>query len=308
MMKTTKDYVDSLFAGYEQTEALADFKEELLSNLNDKISNLVKKGLTEQAAFARATAELGDISALADEISLKKRQEVFEDAYMDIKQYMTPRRVAGYVVFGVVLIFGVITALIVYFTDGNYLQLEGFFDMKEHLAGVFGTFMPFFVAAVGGFTFLGMTQELADSYPLKTKRAVLYTVAAALLAFGISVFPITYFSTGEGLMPAIATLIPFVLPGGGLLTFLVLTEKSRLKPWAQARRDTTIKKELEMWSDPATASRFGMFSGAIWIGAIALFIALGFALGFRYSWVVFLFTVALQLAVQGAMYKEKKQG
>jgi uncharacterized membrane protein YidH (DUF202 family) len=313
MMENTKNYVDSLFAGYEQTEALADFKEELLSNLNDKISNLVKKGLTEQAAFDKATAELGDISALADEISLKKRQEVFEDAYMDIKHYMTSRRVAGYVAFGVVLVFGVITALIVYFT-GNYivsldgLPTGGFLGKNERMVGVFGSFMPFFVAAVAGFTFLGMTQELADSYPLKTKRAIWYTVAAALLAFGISVFPITYFSTGGGLMPAIATLIPFLLPGGGLLVFLVLTEKSRLKPWAQTRRDTTIKRELEMWSDPATASRFGMFSGAIWIGAIALCIALGFAIGFRYSWLTFVFAIALQLVVQGAMYKEKKQG
>jgi hypothetical protein len=128
-----------------------------------------------------------------------------------------------------------------------------------------------------------------------------------LLAFGISVFPITYFSTDAGLMPAIATLIPFVLPGVGLLAFLVLTEKSRLKPWAQARHDSTMKRELEMWTDPATANRFGMFSGAIWSGAMALFIALGFAIGFRYSWVVFLFAVAAQLVVQGARYKQKKQ-
>ena len=306
-MKTTKEYVASLFAGYEQTEALADFKEELLSNLNDKIANLVKKGLTEQAAFDKATAELGDISALADEISFKKRQEVFEDAYMDIRRYMTPRRVAGYVAFGVALMFGIITALIVYFTDGEYFPPEGFLGTQERMTGVFGSFMPFFVAAVAGWTFLGLTQELGDSYPVKTKRAIWYTIAATLLAFGIGVFPITYLSSGGGLMPAIAALIPFVLPGGGLLAFLVLTEKSRLKPWAQARYDTIIKREQEMWTDPATATRFGMFSSAIWIGAVALFIALRFAIGIRYSWVVFLFALAVQLVVLSAMYKKMKE-
>jgi hypothetical protein len=204
-------------------------------------------------------------------------------------------------------------ALIVFFTGGDGLPIAGlpaagFFGKSEHMTGVFASFMPFFVAAVAGFTFLGMTQELGDSYPVKTKRAILYAVAATLLAFGISVFPVVYFSTGGGLMPAIATLIPFVLPGVGLLAFMVLTEKSRLKPWAQVRYDTIIKRERDMWTDPATANRFGMFSGAIWIGAAALFIALGFAISFKYSWVVFLFAVAVQLTVQGAMYKEKKQG
>ncbi|MDR0878201.1 MAG: permease prefix domain 1-containing protein [Treponema sp.] len=305
-MNSTKEYVDSLFSGYEQTDALADFTEELRSNLDDKISNLLKKGMDAQAAFDKATTELGDISALADEISLKKRQEVFEDAYMDIKQYMKPPRVVGYVAFGVTLLFGIIVALIVYFTDGNYLPMEDFLGTAEHLTGVFASFMPFFVAAVAGFTFLGLTQELADSYPVSKKRAVWYAAAAAVLAFGISIFPVVYFAEEAGLMPAIATLIPFVLPGGGLLAFLVLTEKSRLKPWAQARYAETIKREHELWRDPATADRFGMFSGAIWIFAFAVFMTLGFLIGFKYSWLAFVFATAIQCVVQGAMMGKKK--
>jgi hypothetical protein len=65
-LPVAKELVDSLFEGYEQTAELADFKEELLSNLNDKLESLVKKGMDSETAFAKVSAELGDISALAD--------------------------------------------------------------------------------------------------------------------------------------------------------------------------------------------------------------------------------------------------
>jgi hypothetical protein len=295
-----KELVDSLFAGYEETAALTDFKEELLANLNAKVETLVKKGMDESAAFEKAGAELGDISALADELSLKKRKEVFEEAYMDIRRYMTAPRVAGYVVFGVLAFFGIITGFITYFATLG--EMEGPLNMTSS----FGAVMPFIVAAAAGFTYLGLTQETAAAYPLGKKRAAWYTLAAGLITFGIAAMPITYFgskfaNSSFEVMTAIAVLIPFVLPGGGLLAFLVLTEKNRLKPWAKEMAAGAVKREMEMWNDPATAARFGLFSGAIWIFAIGLFILLGFLIGFKFSWLVFVFAVAIELLVQGAM-------
>jgi hypothetical protein len=104
-------------------------------------------------------------------------------------------------------------------------------------------------------------------------------------------------------MSTIAILIPFVLPGTALLAFLVLTEKDRLKPWAKEFRRGAVKREMEMWNNPAVAARFGLFSGAIWIFAFGLFIMLGFIIGFKFSWLAFVFAVAIQLLVQGVMSK-----
>jgi hypothetical protein len=47
-----------------------------------------------------------------------------------------------------------------------------------------------------------------------------------------------------------------------------------------------------------------MFSGAIWIFAAGIFILLGFLIGFKFSWLVFIFAVAFQLLVQGVMSKK----
>ena len=142
-----KELVDSMFEGYENTAALGDFKEELLDNLNAKIESLIKKGMDADAAFAKASAELGDVSVFADELSLKKRKEVFEEVYMDMKAYMTPGRVAAYVIFGAVALFGITVACITLFATRE----TGLNDYIN-FAAFFGAMMPFLTTAAIGFT------------------------------------------------------------------------------------------------------------------------------------------------------------
>jgi hypothetical protein len=311
----TKDYVGSLFKDYEETEGLKDFMEELQSNLDARIASLVRKGQSEKDAFEKACAELGDISVLAKELSLKKRREVFEEAYMDVRKYMSSKRGAAYVIFGGTFVLGIIAALIAYFVvqwpfhGGRSFSPRWFFFTESIVVGM-GTLLPFVLIATAGFTFLGLTQETRARFPMNRKRAAWYTTAAVLIVLGFFAMLITYFSVrfGEGsvaIIIAIATLIPFVLPAGGLLCFLILTEKKRLKPWATSFHENAAKQEMQMWDDPVMANRFGMFSGALWIFAVALFILFGFLAGFRFSWVVFVFAVAIQLFIQGLMSKKK---
>ncbi|MDR1788403.1 MAG: permease prefix domain 1-containing protein [Treponema sp.] len=294
-MKDAKTYVDSLFACYEETADLADFKEELTGNLSDKIAALVGKGLSEDAAFEKAAAELGDISALADAISLKRKQEVISEAYMDIRQYLKPWRVAAYLVCGVLLAAGILTAVMAYASAGYYHNENG-------AAGFFGVLFAFAPLALAGFTWLGLTQETSMLYPLSKKRAVWYAAGALLLAAGAVLVPLVFFSTEspDRLPASLGVLISFALPAVALIAFLALTEKDRRKPWARR----AAEQELQVFSDPITAARFGMFSGAIWIGAAAVFIVAGFLAGFAYSWVAFLFAIAVQLFVQGRMTRK----
>ena len=311
----TKEYIKSLFTDYEENNELVDFMEELQSNLDARIASLERKGLSETDAFDKACAELGDISVLAKELSLKKRREVFEEAYMDVRKYMTAGRVASYVIFGVLALLGISSGMIAFFA------IRGIgMSLNISMVSLFGITMPFLVAAAAGFTYLGVTQETATHYPVSNKRAAWYTVAATLIAFGVSTMPLVYFGMETSsefganifgglnvIVSIIAMMIPFVLPGVGLLVFLVLTEKNRFKPWMASIHKNNLEKEMKMWSDPAEASSFGMIVGSIFIFGFALFILFGFIVGFRYSWLVFLFAVAAQLLVQGLMMKKKCQ-
>jgi uncharacterized membrane protein YbhN (UPF0104 family) len=171
------------------------------------------------------------------------------------------------------------------------------------LVHAFGVLLGFIPPAAAVFTFLGFTQETASRYPRSKKRSAWYTLAAAALSSGAVLFPLTYFATDRGLMEAIATLIPFFIPGLGLIIFLQLTEKDSLKPWAKARYEKEARASQEMFNDPAVAARFGIVAGAIWIFAAGLFFLLGFLIGFQFSWLVFVFAVAVQLAAQSFMMK-----
>lgn len=71
-----KKYVDDLFHGYESTAELEDFKEEIIINLKDRVQDLEKAGKSSDEAFAEAVSELGDITAIADDLSREKRKEI----------------------------------------------------------------------------------------------------------------------------------------------------------------------------------------------------------------------------------------
>jgi hypothetical protein len=302
-MMETQDFVNRLFSEYEESPALRDFKEELLSNLEARIASLRAKGLDGGAAFEKAAGELGDISALADQISLKKKQEVLQDAYLGMRKYLKPGRVAFYVLSGAWLVLGLVIALVVYLTGEEQSALEAFWEPYKravHFLGVLAAFVP---PSAAVFTFLGSTQETASRNPLSVKRGIWYALAAAVLSFGIILSPLTYFATDQGLMEAVATLIPCVIPGLGVLVFLILTEKDTRKPWARAQYEKEARANMELFKDPVAAARFGMISGALWIFAAGLFLLLGFLAGFRFSWLVFVFAVALQLTIQGLMMK-----
>ncbi|MDR2160137.1 MAG: permease prefix domain 1-containing protein [Treponema sp.] len=304
-MMDTKEFVHNLFSEYEETAALRDFEEELLSNLEARIASLAAKGMETRAAFEKAAGELGDISALADQISLRKKQEVIQDAYMGMKTYLKPGRVALYVAAGAWAAFGIVAALVVYFTGEEQSALEAFWEPNKKIVGALGTLLAFIPPAAAVFTLLGITQETASRYPLSGKRGAWYALAAAALAFGIILSPLTWFAMDRRLMEAIAALIPFFIPGLGLLVFLRLTERDTRKPWVRDRYEKEVRANRELWSDPVTAARFAMVSGAIWIFAAGCFFLFGFLFGFHFSWTVFIFAVAVQLAFQSLMMKTK---
>lgn len=288
----TRKYIDSLFSDYEETSALIDFKEELKSFLDERIKALVKSGMDEKDAFEKATNELGDMSAVADEISRKKKQEILAEMYMKTRHYMPTWRIVLYILCGTVFGFGVIVA-----------ALSGFFTGVINAS--LGSLLVFGVVPILGFLFLGLTQETAVHEPMDWKRALLYVIAAGVFLFGVIVFIITYFEDSAGLPYAIATLIPFILPSSAFGAFLILTEKDRSKPWVKKQREEYIKRSRERFGDPAQEERFGLFSGALWIAAIAVFILLTMLFGLKFSWLAIAAALIGQMLVLGMFTKSK---
>lgn len=280
----TQAYVDALFADYEQNAALADFKEELKNHLDERIEDLTKGGAHEKAAFDKATKELGDMSAAADEVSRRKKQEVLGEMYMRTRHYMPAWRIALFVLCGTLVGFGIIVTVISRLVTGSALA-------------PIGTTLFFVGVPVLALIFLALTQETAVREAMGPKRALLYVAASALFLFGVFASLLIYFAVGTGLMEAVAGLIPFALPGAALGVFLILTEKDRSKPWVLARRTEYMKRERERFGNPAEEERFGLFSGALWLAAIAAFVLLTILFGFKFSWLAFALALVGQMLV-----------
>jgi len=284
----TQEYIDKLFLDYENDKTLSDFKEELESNLKDRISYLQSKGASEQAAWEKATAELTDISEIAQQLSLKKRKEVFENMYLGTKKYINTKRAVLYVLFGGLLMLGVILSV---------LSVLSYLYSNTPITGL-GMLIPLILIPVSGLLFMRLTQETGTRYPFSWKRALFYVISIAVILFGSIIFSMMFFISDAGLKQAIATLIPFALPGIVLLVFLVLTEKDHRKPWVLKQQNEWMKKHEELYNNSKVAMKRGLMSGALWLFTIALVVTLGMIFGFKYSLPLFLFAIGGEVLIE----------
>jgi VIT1/CCC1 family predicted Fe2+/Mn2+ transporter len=299
--------IEEMFSDYESTAGLADFLEELESNLNDRVASHRRKGMGEQEAEAKALEELGDVSSLANELSLKRKQEVFSEMYMKTRNYITAKRSALYALCGLVLGAAILLPLIVRLESGIS-------------AAAISAALPFVMAGILGFIYLGLTQETAAHSPMRPKRALLYVLAVGLILFGaisaVITYAVTQYNTpADGAVEAVGVLLVFALPGIALCVFLGLTEQDRRKPWMVKLHEEYAKKYtsaefMEQSANPfgsqSRAARFGVLSGALWVAAIAGFIFLTIAAGIKLSWLAIVAAIIIQLLIMAGMMKDVK--
>ncbi|GHV43473.1 hypothetical protein AGMMS49546_25170 [Spirochaetia bacterium] len=128
---------------------------------------------------------------------------------------MKSLRAFVYVLFGVVLALGLVLSIL------TWLQIHD-------VTALYGVLVIFNAVGICGFVFMGLTQETAILKPLSWKRASLYTLAVAVGLFGILTFFLLHWGQGNAIA-AFGALVPFVVPSLAIITFLTLTEKSRIK-------------------------------------------------------------------------------
>jgi len=287
-----KVYVDRLFADYEDTPEIRDFKEEIAGNLKERVRELMSKGLSEEEAFEKATAELGDISAIADDVGKRRRNEAIGQMYMGTKVPLTKRTAIGLTIASGFLLASLGLDIMTFFSEeGNVL----FYYISALL----------FADAIGLFVFFGLTQETASHYPMKTKRALIYGVASAFVVMGVCLACVAYFFDGWDLSTAIGMETAFLLPSVCTLVFLGMTETDRKKPWLKAMVEKEFLSELDFEFDnvdPVKAARFGVASGGLWIFAVAVFICIGLFFTWQYAWLVFLFALGLQVVMVSTIF------
>jgi hypothetical protein len=206
-----KQYIDKLFSGVGESQQLFDLKEELSTNMKEKIGDYTTKGMDNDQAFKEAVVSMGDLSGLVDDMRTLGQDTAKQAVYST----MTSRISTAGIVGGVLLIlFGVFTTSITY-----SMGLPG--------AAVTGNGI-FAVAGGALLTYSILTRETSRKYALNKVRAGLYAFSVCLILFGLFVAIESGVATGK-IFIAVGSLMVFALVGIGLLLFLLLTGSDRRK-------------------------------------------------------------------------------
>ncbi len=211
MENKVKKYIDNVFSQVEPSQQLFDLKEELSTNLKEKIADYKMRGMTDEQAFKEAVVSLGDLSGLVDDM----RQIGWDKAKQGVYSTMTARISTAGIIGGVLLtLFGIFTSLMTYFMDLPGESVVG----TGILSG----------AGVAITTYSIWTRETRRKYAMNRIRAAFYALSVGIILFAIFTAIMSKVTTGE-MFIAIGSGMVFSLVGVGLFLFLILTGTDRRK-------------------------------------------------------------------------------
>ena len=291
-----KVYVDRLFADYGDTPEINDFKEEVTVNLAERVRGLITDGFDDEKAFEIATAELGNITAIADEVGKKKRAEAFGQMYMKARAPITKKTAIGMTVASGLLMLAAGAALIGFFSDSNN-------------SAIYYISVVILSCACGAFAFFGLTQETAAHYAMKKARAFAYGAVCLAAVLGAGLAVVSFLFDGFEMSVSVAVKTAFILPAICGLIFLLATEPKRQKPWLKAMIERDVEASMNYHRDivnPVKAARYGAMSGGLWLLSIAVFITLGLTIRWGNAWLVFPYTLAIQVFMTAMIFERKK--
>ena len=67
-MNTLKSYVDDLFTGYKENKQIRELKDEILSNLEAKVADLISNGMEYNQAVIKATENIDSVDYLIEDV------------------------------------------------------------------------------------------------------------------------------------------------------------------------------------------------------------------------------------------------
>ena len=256
--------LDEAFAGIEMTAEVQDLKEEMRGNLDVRVSELERQGMSGDQAARRAIAELGDIRSIVDDM-----EPVAGGSAPWDRNRVRPK--PGYVMRTVVL--AVIAAGLVATEVLTHRTLAAVAWMGI-VSGVLALVAGVIVADA-------LRQETTTNYPVPRTRALGYGAATAVGVAGLGVGAL-YLRDQSMALVVVGGLA--VLLSAVWFTYLGVTQTNRHKPWVVRMAAQHAQAGDRFEQDPVAAARFGVYTAGIWIVAITAFGVLSFTVGWAWSW------------------------
>ncbi|MFI7427793.1 permease prefix domain 1-containing protein [Micromonospora sp. NPDC049836] len=275
--------LDQAFADVEMTPEVQDLKEEIRANLVARVADLERAGLSPAAAVQRATAELGDVRSLIDEMASAPDSPASAWARLRVR----PK--PGFLVRTVVLAAVAVAALAVLVLAALDVAVPD----PARLAAIAAVALP-----AGLIVADALRQETTMSYPMPGRRAAGYGAATTVALAGAGA-AWRYLTGAE--LPWLIGGVLAVVAAAVAFTYLGATQTNRHKPWVRHHQAAHQDVGDRFTTDPAAAARFGIYTLTLWLVAIAAFVVLGFTVGWAWSWLALVGGFAAMMLVLARM-------
>lgn len=287
-MKSKIDkYLNDLFVDVYENNQLIELKEEIATNLQEKIDDFINSGDSEEKAFSKSVDSLGDLSELVDNLKEVSKDKI--QINLERPKPLDKKHVIGYLSSATVLLIGLMASGVIYFQFEDLVTALGALFTSIVISGIL-------------LAYYGLTHETVYIYGMNKRRALAYAIASGTVLFGIFA-PIILYMRGQGSIVILPTIILFVVPSTVILVFLGLTESSRNKPLVM---DSEWQSQwLEYYTNPQTKKVKDNVSGALWIFTVALFLY-GILSGWHHAWILFIVAVGFQILIEVYFQSKKK--
>lgn len=310
--------LDEAFAGVTMSPEVQDLKEEIRTNLADRVAELEAAGVGPGEAARRAVDEFGDVrSVVRGEVpgavpdddthspgaldsgagpsdrpgghSTRARHE--SAAALAALHRVRPR--PGYVAVTVLMSIVLAGAL-----AGTVFAAIGaaHAEVGIWLPALFAVVAS---AALGWVVGTSLAQETTSNYPVPAGRAALFGLGWALVLLA-GLLAITHlFGTAPYSWYALDGLV--LVGGVVLLAYLAATSTNRTKPWVleYGRRHHEAGNRFD--EDPAAAARFGIYTVVLWALTGAVILVVGYTAGWAWVTIPALLGVAVFMLLLARM-------
>jgi hypothetical protein len=163
-METIKNYLDNMFASLPKTARIADIKNELLANMEEKYNELKKLGKSENEAIGIVISEFGNIDELINELGLRSENSAVNAKPVvnreEVEAYLSAKNKIGRQVGIGVFLCILAPALLILLTVLSD-RIFGFTESAIDVGGMLGVIvlLVMIAIAVGIFIYSGMGFE-----------------------------------------------------------------------------------------------------------------------------------------------------
>jgi len=292
--------LDEAFDGVAMTPEARELKEEVRANLMARAAELEAAGSSKADAARTAIAELGPVEDLLGSPTGVRTTNAPRPTAAELHALNKVRPNPAFVVRATLLSVGA--------TATATLAVLAAFDVVDGgSVAVLGLGLA--TAAILGFvTADSLRQETTSNYPMPAGRAVGW--GTATFAGLASLASFAAFANDTALVALAIAGGALALASIGLFSWLGATQTNRHKSWVTGVSNHQAYGQPNRFeTDVAAASRFGIYSGVIWLAGIG--VAIWLAIAFAWWWVLVVLgvcTVASMLLLASMLYGSKAAG